>query len=36
MRISVINWSTREPDVDRTVEAIRSALAASRAASAGG
>jgi hypothetical protein len=32
MRISVINWSTREPDVDAAVSATRRALAASRAA----
>ena len=32
MRISVINWSTRAHDVDRTIDAIRSALNASRAA----
>jgi glutamate/tyrosine decarboxylase-like PLP-dependent enzyme len=32
MRISVINWWTREPDVDRSLDAIRRSLAASRAA----
>ena len=32
MRISVINWSTREDDVDRSVAAVRRALDASRAA----
>ena len=32
MRISVINWLTREPDVDLSIEAIRRALRDSRAA----
>jgi glutamate/tyrosine decarboxylase-like PLP-dependent enzyme len=32
MRVSVINWSTREDDVDRSVAAVRHALDASRAA----
>ena len=32
MRISVINWWTRDVDIDRSLDAIRSALAASRAA----
>jgi glutamate/tyrosine decarboxylase-like PLP-dependent enzyme len=32
MRISVINWSTRAADVDRSLEAIRRALRDSRAA----
>jgi glutamate/tyrosine decarboxylase-like PLP-dependent enzyme len=32
MRVSVINWSTREDDVDRSVAAVRRALDASRAA----
>ena len=31
MRISVINWWTRDHDVERSLEAIRRALAASRA-----
>jgi glutamate/tyrosine decarboxylase-like PLP-dependent enzyme len=30
MRISVINWWTRDTDIDRSLEAIRRALAASR------
>jgi len=30
MRISVINWATREHDVDRSVDAIRRCLASSR------
>ena len=29
MRISVSNWTTTEDDVDRSVEAIRRAMAAS-------
>jgi len=32
MRISVINWWTREADVERSIDAIRRCLAASRAA----
>lgn len=32
MRISVINWWTRDDDIERSLDAIRRALAASRAA----
>jgi glutamate/tyrosine decarboxylase-like PLP-dependent enzyme len=35
MRISVINWWTRDADVERSIDAIRRSLAASRAGTAG-
>jgi glutamate/tyrosine decarboxylase-like PLP-dependent enzyme len=35
MRISVINWWTRDADVERSIDAIRRSLAASRAEAAG-